>query len=1205
MAEQEEPVRRKVALKVIKLGMDTRQVVARFEAERQALALMEHPNIAKVLDAGATDSGRPFFVMELVGGIKITDYCDQNHLRTGQRLDLFVQVCRAIQHAHQKGIIHRDIKPSNVLVARLDGVPVPKVIDFGIAKATEGRLSDQTLFTAFEQFIGTPAYMSPEQAQLGGVDVDTRSDIYSLGVLLYELLTGTTPFDAKEMLAGGLDEIRRMIREIEPVKPSTRLMQERVAQLAGTGKPALRTPHTVFEKDLDWIAMKCLEKDRARRYATANGLARDIERHLNNEPVVARPPSRLYSFQKLFRRNKLVFTASATVVFVLLLGLGGIFSQWRRAEQHATLEGHERTRAVEATERAQKALEQMQAIEVRRAEEYHEADDCRNMLPYLALVLRQNPSNRIAAERLFSALSHRNWARLSCPPMMHSNRVTSAKFSRDGRRVVTSSADNTAWVWDASSGRTVSGPLTHKAEINDAEFSPDGQLVVTSSDDQSARVWEASSGRPITDPLPHPAKVELAHFSPDGKMLVTLCDDRVARLWDARNGRSILRPLHHGGGPPQPHFLKEADFSPDGTLLATIAMEGQTRVWSCRTGELINKLEHGAPGALCVRFSPDGRRLAISLYTNSTVVWNLATNPPQTISLPHHGIGRSVEFSPDGERVVTASHDKTAQVWDAVSGKPIGQPLAHGHYVASATFSPEGLRVVTASSDQTIRVWDAETGEPLTEPIEVESGAFYAQFHPDGQRVLTASNGKAVLIWDVSQAASLTLHLGRPVWSAGFSRDAKAFVVGAQLGDVVARDVLTGNVLTNLEDQKFCARCTVNDVAFSPDGQLIAAATEGGVIAVFDRNSGRQLRPARIAHGDQVVCARFSHDGRKLASASWDFTARVWEPRTGEPLTDPLRHQTRLKWVEFSPDDRFILTASEDALARIWDARNGTLVRELSHDGELLSAHFSSDGTRVLTASSGLTATIWDMHTGKLLGTLPHAIGVRSALFSPNGQLIVTASGRTGELRLWDATNFRPLTEPFGEGECIDFSPDGQRLIGASAASGYVEIRDARTGQRLSDRLQHVESNRFLSFSPDGRFIITDAGDGVRIWEAPAASMPVPEWLPDLAEALAGQRLNQQGLLEPVRPSELWAVQQKMTAVQEHMPPDAPYHCWAKWFLADASRRTVLPSSPWTLTKYVESLLKQETPRSLRQALLLQPTNSVALARVHRNSANN
>jgi eukaryotic-like serine/threonine-protein kinase len=327
MAEQEEPVKRKVALKVIKLGMDTRQVVARFEAERQALALMEHPNIAKVLDAGATETGRPYFVMELVGGVKITDYCEQNHLNTKQRLELFIQVCRAVQHAHQKGVIHRDLKPSNVLVATQDGVAVPKVIDFGIAKATQGKLTDQTVFTAFEQFLGTPAYMSPEQAQLGGLDVDTRSDIYSLGVLLYELLTGKTPFDTKELLAAGLDAMRKTILEKEPPTPSTRLSQERQgARSEGGGKSEARSPRSEIDKDLDWVVMKCLEKDRGRRYETANGLAVDLQRHLNDEPVVASPPSRLYRFQKMVRRNKVLIAAAGAVVLALVIGLG--LSSW-------------------------------------------------------------------------------------------------------------------------------------------------------------------------------------------------------------------------------------------------------------------------------------------------------------------------------------------------------------------------------------------------------------------------------------------------------------------------------------------------------------------------------------------------------------------------------------------------------------------------------------------------------------------------------------------------------------------------------------------------------------------------------------------------------------------------------------------------------------------------------------------------------------
>ena len=323
MAEQEEPVRRRVALKVIKLGMDTHSVIARFEAERQALAMMDHPNIARVFDAGATETGRLFFVMELVRGVRITDYCDENHLDSDQRLKLFVLVCQAIQHAHQKGIIHRDIKPSNVLVVSKDGTPEPKVIDFGIVKAIEHRLTDKTLFTEFQPFIGTPAYMSPEQAGMSGLDIDTRSDIYALGVLLYELLTGKTPFDAETMLSGGIDECRRTIREDEPVRPSTRLATMLEADLTTTARKR-RSEGLKLVKllrgDLDWIVMKCLEKDRSRRYATANALAADIQRCLAGEPVVARPPSQWYRLQKFARRRRGILTAISVVTLAILVG---------------------------------------------------------------------------------------------------------------------------------------------------------------------------------------------------------------------------------------------------------------------------------------------------------------------------------------------------------------------------------------------------------------------------------------------------------------------------------------------------------------------------------------------------------------------------------------------------------------------------------------------------------------------------------------------------------------------------------------------------------------------------------------------------------------------------------------------------------------------------------------------------------------------
>ncbi len=343
LAEQEQPVRRQVALKIIKLGMDTKQVIARFEAERQALALMEHPNIARVFDAGATESGRPYFVMELVKGTTVTDYCQRNALGTRERLQLFLPICHAIQHAHQKGVIHRDLKPSNILVTMREGAPVPKVIDFGIAKATSQRLTDKTLFTEMRQFIGTPEYMSPDQAEASGMDVDTRTDIYSLGVLLYELLTGATPFDSETLKAASYDELWRIIREVEPPKPSLR-----ITRMSGTkretgektdGDASLTALSRRLRGDLDWIVMKALEKDRTRRYATAKDFADDIERHLNHEPVLAGAPSWAYTLTKFVRRHRVGVVAASFVLVAIIAGFSlamvGLVNANRSREQLA------------------------------------------------------------------------------------------------------------------------------------------------------------------------------------------------------------------------------------------------------------------------------------------------------------------------------------------------------------------------------------------------------------------------------------------------------------------------------------------------------------------------------------------------------------------------------------------------------------------------------------------------------------------------------------------------------------------------------------------------------------------------------------------------------------------------------------------------------------------------------------------------------
>ncbi|MBN2566243.1 MAG: protein kinase, partial [Candidatus Eisenbacteria bacterium] len=471
LAEQEEPIRRRVALKIIKLGMDTRDVIARFEAERQALAMMDHPNIAKVHDAGATEAGRPYFVMELVKGVPITEYCDVNNLTTRERLELFMEVCRALQHAHQKGVIHRDVKPSNILVTLHDGKPVPKVIDFGIAKATKARLTEKTVFTESGQMIGTPVYMSPEQAEMSGLDIDTRSDIYSLGVVLYELLTGTTPFDPETLVARGYAEIQRIIREEEPSRPSTRISsfgEEQLTAVANHRRVDSKSLGKLFRGDLDWIVMKALEKDRTRRYETASEFAADITRHLSHDPVVASPPSVTYRLKKFLRKNRGPVAAAGVTFLVLLTGLVATTAMYIHAERER---GEKETALTEKTEA------------LRRSEGLRLAAQATKVLPSnpgLALLLGIEAAQRApgleANEALLGALQNLNEARA-----IDSGGGTEgfARFSPNGRRLVTISPACEPRLWDAETGKELAVLRGHESQVYSVSFSPDSQRIVT------------------------------------------------------------------------------------------------------------------------------------------------------------------------------------------------------------------------------------------------------------------------------------------------------------------------------------------------------------------------------------------------------------------------------------------------------------------------------------------------------------------------------------------------------------------------------------------------------------------------------------------------------------------------------------------------------------------------------------------------------
>ncbi|PWU22157.1 MAG: hypothetical protein C5B50_00090 [Verrucomicrobia bacterium] len=869
MAEQERPVRRRVALKVIKLGMDTKQVVARFEAERQALALMDHPNIAKVLDAGATETGRPFFVMELVRGIRITDYCDQNNLSTAKRLDLFVQVCNAIQHAHQKGIIHRDVKPSNILVTLHDGVPVPKVIDFGIAKATSGQtLTDKTVFTAFEQFIGTPAYMSPEQAEMSGLDIDTRSDIYALGVLLYELLTGKTPFDGKRLVSAALDELRRIIREEDPPRPSTRLSsleageQTTVARRRQVDAPKL--VHLV-RGDLDWIVMKCLEKDRTRRYETANGLAMDIQRHLRDEPVTAVAPNSLYKFRKFARRKKAVLAAVS--IILLLLVSGTIISSLLavRANRARAQLRKEQSKTKQAVTRL--ALQSVETLF---------PSDSSKALAILARALRDEPGNRVIAERLLNALSSRSFLVPKLEPF--AGETILARVSGNGLRIAlaTVTGQKSALEICDLGGKVIASLPSGTAPIRDLDLSPDGTLLASVTDDR-IQVETLSPVHSLLDQSSATGRFRQLRILPGESRLLALSEGALT-LYDLKDGRTLTQFKAPSGS-----FLQMASSEPGG-LAAAADEEGTIFLCDLKSLQLVHKIPKAHNGVIRhLDFAPDGFNLISAGADSVARIWKTGTGQ-RSATLPHAGPVYWAEFSPNGSNAVTASADGTAQLWD-IAGQRLGLPMQHLESLNTARFSLDGGLVATAGEDGVARVWSPADESPRSEP---------AQFPRPVVDALFVGRGAALLVLIERQGAQLLMRTVRPAWEAAKSEPPSTPPkISAAERVMLARG--------------HSWPITCFDV--SSDGKFVVTASEDKTARLWSR---KDLQPIGepLRHNALVNCARFSPDNERVITSTANHLVRVWDVRTTAPLTDAFDCGVPVTNVWFAPDSASIITSA-------------------------------------------------------------------------------------------------------------------------------------------------------------------------------------------------------------------------------------------------------------------------------------------------------
>jgi len=1018
LAQQKEPVKRQIALKIIKPGMDSRAVIARFEAERQALALLDHPNIAHVFDAGTTETGRPYFIMEYVKGMSITRYCDDRKLSIERRLKLFRQVCEGVHHAHQKGIIHRDIKPSNILVSVHDDRAVPKIIDFGIAKAATSALTEKTVFTFQGQLLGTPEYMSPEQVDLATQDIDTRSDIYSLGVVLYELLAGVLPFERQSLQKIGFAELQRTIREFEPASPSMRLtnLGEQAKSIAQSRMTQVVPLARRLHRELEWIPLKAMRKDRCRRYKSTSDMADDILNYLNGNPLLAGPETAMYRVQKFVRKHTGSVATVLIVAVAIVLGLIGTATMYFRAERMRV--ETERARAVEATARTQAEEAQKREATARTlAEQAEKATSEKSEALRRTLYVN---SIQLADAKYREASMHRVHELLeSCPNDLrgwewyhlnhvtdqsvmtfhgHTDSVNTMAISADGKRFVSGGNDGIIKIWDSASGGELMTLHRHDDWISSVVFSPDGKRIISSSGDNTVKVWDSATGAELMTLRGHSDDVYGMAISPDGKRIVSGSIDKTIRVWNATNGEELMTIRRHERQIGPVLFSLDGRHIISGSLDWTV-QDQSIKVWDAATGaELMTLFGHDYYWINSIDISPDGKQIVSGGSDNIIKVWDLTTGNEIMTIRGHKLAVTEVAFSPDGKRVVSGSKDGTIKAWDVSTGAELMTLLGHKNEVCAVGFSPDGKHIISSSKDKTIKVWDAEVRQEAVSLMPHSGAIFSMAFSPDGKRFVSGGSGKTVKVWNVETGTELMMLRGHGGWIQGvsFSPDGNRIATGSRDRTIKIWDAANGAELMTLRgDNMF------GGPSFSPDGRRIVCSSRDNTVRVWDAATGKELM---VLQGSGP-CATFSPDGKRIVLGDTGGAIKVWDGSTGAELVTRQRHSERAWSVAFSPDGKRIVSGSwMDPTVKVWDVGGGAEVLSLPSDGPVLGAAFSPDGKRIISGSKAGTVKVWDSATGTELVTLQgDSDRIWSVAFSPDGKTIA-AGCDDGNIRLWKST---------------------------------------------------------------------------------------------------------------------------------------------------------------------------------------------------------
>jgi WD40 repeat protein/serine/threonine protein kinase len=1023
LADQLQPVKRRVALKLIKSELTSREVLARFDAEKQALAMMDHQNIARVLDAGTTNDDRPYFVMEWVDGVPITQYCDDQKLSVDERLNLFVAVCKAVQHAHQKGIIHRDLKPSNVLVTVIDGEAVPKVIDFGMAKAVEQNLllTDVTLQTEFGQVVGTVRYMSPEQAELKGSvaeDIDTRTDIYSLGVMLYELLTGSTPIDKDTLGRNALMKILEIIRKEDPPRPSIRLssssgeVNSTISDLRRLHPARLQQ---LLRGELDWVVMKALEKDRARRYQTANDLGQDLANYLKGETVHARPPSTWYQVRKFAGRNRGLAASMLAIGIVLIAGITGTTFGLFRANEKTELADQEKMKAQRNERRALEA-EELASTEAQRARDSEAASkfqlanarwdaqrarDARDLLHEIPVEYRENFEWH-HCKRKFDGSDFTCYG--------HSLPVRGAAFNPTGTLVATCSIDSTIILWDANTGQEIKTLRGHEGTVEQVIFSPGGTQIASRSRDNVIKIWDLQSGLVTATLDRHEMQFVMIAYTLDGKELVSASSTATITRWDTSTGQEISKLQKYGAG-------VGVAFSPNCTRFLTREDAGII-LWDALDGREIARQRNPIQWPKSTVFSPDGRYIAVAGH-DTIALWDAELTEQLWSAYETCGWILGLSFSPDGSRIASGGSDRHVRVWDVQSGSEIMTLVGHGDEVVGVAYSPDGARLASASLDTTLKLWDARAGQN-TLSIRAHSDRILGlAFNADGKRIVSASSDGSVKLWDISTGRVIAKVNGFFNENApgarcvAISPNDAYIAFGGYDDNVRLLDGKTGAELNTLEGHED----TICSVAFPPDSKHLVSGSADNTVRIWEIESGNEVITLR-GHAGRVNSVAYSPDGSRVASASADATIKIWDVESGNEIMSLVGHRINVGDVAFSPDGKQIVSSSGDQSIRIWDAQSGEEISRLNgHAGAVVGVAFSPDGKRVASTGFDRMLKLWNVQTGRELLTMYRSnLGVNGVAFSPDG-LRIAVGEDNGIIHFQDAPWEHELETSIGHTE--------------------------------------------------------------------------------------------------------------------------------------------------------------------------------------------